>query len=67
MAKTPKIKHRARVTLIDSEGQQYHCAWHKDGIHESVDLHSCGAFLRVPVPTRVGVPAKFTVVVEYRA
>lgn len=65
MAKTPKVKHRARVVLRDSQGREYRSRWHPDGIQESADLHSWGAYLHVPVGKKVGVIEKFTVTVEY--
>jgi hypothetical protein len=63
--KTPKVKHRARVVLSDSNGRTYRSQWQKDDIHESADLHTWGAYLRVPVGNKIGKVETFIVTVEY--
>jgi hypothetical protein len=64
--KTPTVKHRARVVLTDSQGTTYRSQWAaKDDIQEGADLFTWGAYLRVPVPKRIGKVETFTVTVEY--
>lgn len=63
--KTPKIKHRARVVLSDSKGRTYHHPFYRGDIQESADLHTWGAYLRVPVAKNIGKVETFTVTVEY--
>jgi hypothetical protein len=63
--KPPKIKHRARVVLSDSKGRTYRSQWQANDIQESTDLHSWGAYLRVPVGKEIGKVETFTVTVEY--
>ena len=63
--KTPRIKHRARVVLSDSKGRTYRSQWQQGDIQEGTDLHSWGAYLRVPVGKEIGKVETFIVTVEY--
>jgi hypothetical protein len=60
MPKTPRVKHRATVKLIDSKGRVL-----QENEDASTYLQSYGAYLRVPVPKKVGLPTTYTVMVEY--
>jgi hypothetical protein len=63
--KTPKVKHRAEVKLIDSKGRLLRNGFRTDDIQEGTDLHTWGAYLRIPVGTKIGKVETFTVTVEY--
>jgi len=58
--KTPKIKHRVRVKLVDTQG-----AVLQDHEENSTYVRDYGAYLRVPVPKTIGKPVAYAVVVEY--
>ena len=64
--KTPKIKLRARVHLIDSKGRiLQNNPWQTGGVQEGAELHAWGAYLRVPVGNKIGVTETYTVEVTY--
>ena len=62
--RAPKIKHRAKVELINSKGQIFVDQWSRNGKQESADLHTWGGYLRIFVPKTVGHTATYTVTVD---
>jgi hypothetical protein len=56
----PKIKHRARIKLINQNGTVV-----ENRVDDSTYLDSYGAYLRIPVPKIIGKTVTYTVAVEY--
>ena len=61
----PKIKRRAEVKLINSKGRILVDTFRKHNMQEGADLHTWGAYLRVPVPTKVDQSVKYAVEATY--
>lgn len=56
----PKIKQRVRTRLIDMNGRVV-----QNNVESSTYVCSYGAYLRVPVPKKIGELVAYTVIVEY--
>jgi hypothetical protein len=61
----PKIKHRAEVNLIDPQGRILQDKFNRGNVQTSADLHTWGAYLRVPVSKKIGQTVTYTVEVTY--
>ena len=61
--RTPKIKHRAMVTMTDPQGNPY--TGHYLGEQEFTDTYGRDVYLRIPVGKKIGKAEQFIVTVTY--